>query len=186
LLIYVKSDILFINVPTRDDLLRQVQKLISIVTDLVKEVSKFIRVDNDLVERYSRSMEELDSIRLSNEELRELIKELVFESGKHADSTNKHLYRVEQYVILKGMMGIGRETLQVESDVAKEHIERALSERLVEQQGLVKQYQKNISIVNERIARYGETVPLLNELEEYQSKLDKALEAMKRIREQLQ
>ncbi len=171
--------------PTRDDLLKHVQRLISIVTDLVREVSRFIRVDNDLAERYSRSMEELDSIRLSNEELRELIKELIIESGRQADSTNKHLYRVEQYVILKGMMGAGRETLQVESEIAKEHIERALSERLTEQQELARQYQKNISKVNEHIARYGETVARLNELDEYQSKLDKALEAMKRIREQL-
>ncbi len=171
--------------PTRDDLLKHVQKLISIVTDLVKEVSRFIRVDNDLAERYSRAMEELDSLRLSQEELRELIKELIVESSRHADSTNKHLYRVEQYVILKGMMGIGRETLQVESEVAKEHIERALSERLVEQQELAKQYQKNITKVNERIAKFGDTVASLNELDEYQGKLDKALEAIKRIREQL-
>lgn len=172
--------------PTRDDLTKHVQKLISIVTDLVREVSRFIRVDNDLAERYSRSMEELDSLRLSQEELRELIKELIVESSRHADNTNKHLYRVEQYVILKGMMGVGRETLQVESTVSKEHIERALSERLSEQQELARQYQKNIAKVNERIAKFGETVANLNELDEYQNKLDKALESITRIRENLE
>ncbi len=171
--------------PTRDDLTKHIQRLISIVTDLVKEVSRFIRVDNDLAERYSRSMEELDSIRLSQEELRELIKELIVESSRQADSLNRRMDRQEQYVILKGMIGAGRETLQVESSVAHEHIERALSERLSEQQELAKQYQKNITKVNERIAKFGDTVASLNELEEYQGKLDKALEAIKRIREQL-
>lgn len=171
--------------PTRDDLLKHVQKLISIVTDLVREVGKFIRVDNDLAERYSRAMEELDSLRLSQEELKELLKELIIESSRHADGVNRRLDRQEQYVILKGMMGIGRETLQVESEVAREHIERALREKLVEQQELTKQYQSNINKVNLSIAKFGETVARLNELEEYQGKLDKAQEAIARIREQL-
>ncbi len=171
--------------PTRDDLTKHVQRLISVVTDLIKEVGRFIRVDNDLAERYSRSMEELDSLRLSQEELRELIKELIVESSRHADSLLKRMDRQEQYVILKGMIGVGRETLQVESTVSKEHIERALSERLSEQQELARQYQKNITKVNERIAKFGDTVASLNELDEYQGKLDKALEAIKRIREQL-
>ena len=166
----------------QDDLLT---KLISVVNDLVRQVSKYLPVSLGVLERHNRAYEELDSIRLALEELRELIKELIIESGRQADSTNKHLYRVEQYVILKGMMGAGRETIQVESEVAKEHIERALSERLTEQQELAKQYQKNITKVNERIAKFGDTVASLNELDEYQGKLDKALEAIKRIREQL-
>ncbi len=168
--------------PTKDDLLT---KLISVVNDLVRQVSKYLSVSLNVLERHNRAYEELDAIRLSQEEFRELIKELIIESGRQADSVNKHLYRVEQYTILKGMFGIGRETLQIESEVAKEHIERALSERLVEQQKLVEQYQKNIARVGLSIARYGETVPLLNELDEYQSKLDKTLEAIERIREQL-
>ncbi len=153
--------------------------------DVVRQLNKVIGTANALMERYARLAEEYDSNRLAVEEIRELIKELIIEASRQADSVNKHLYRVEQYTILKGMFGIGRETLQIESEVAKEHIERALSERLVEQQKLVEQYQKNIARVGLSIAKYGETVPLVNELEEYQSKLDRALEAMKRIREQL-
>lgn len=153
--------------------------------DVFRQIGKAIGTANALMERYARLAEEYDSNRLSVEEIRELLKELIVESSRHADSTNKRLDRVEQYVILKGMMGAGRETLQVESDVAKEHIERALSERLVEQQQLVTQYQKNLARVQLSIAKYGETTPLVNELEDYQTKLDKALEAMKRIREQL-
>lgn len=167
---------------TKDDLLN---KLISVVNDLVRQVSRLIGTVNGVIERYARGYEELDNIRLALEEQRELIKDLIIESSRQADSTNKHLYRVEQYNILKGMFGIGRETLQIESEVSKEHIERALAERLVEQQKLAEQYQKNIYLTQEGIAKYGETVARLNELDEYQGKLNKALEAMKRIREQL-
>ena len=167
---------MFVNVATKQTTL----------DDLVRQVSRLIGVVNSVLERYARLGEEYDSSHLASEEIRELLKELIIESGRHADSTNRRLDRVEQYVILKGMMGVGRETLQVESEVAKEHIERALSERLAEQQKLVEQYQKNIFKIQERMAKFGDTVASLNELEEYQSKLDKALEAMKRIREQLE
>lgn len=156
------------------------------IDDLVIQVRRLIGTVNGLLERFARGYEELDNIRLALEEQRELIKDLIVESSRQADSHNKKMDRLEQYVVLRGMGAVGRETLQIEDSVHKEHLEKALSEELSRQQGLVRQYQKNISIVQEQVAKYGETVSRLNELEEYQSKLDKALEAMNRIREQLQ
>ena len=152
--------------------------------DLVRQVSRLIGTTNSVLERYARLGEEYDSNRLANEELRELIKELIEESSRHADKLSERMDRIERYTILSKFGNVSV-TLEIESSVAKEHIERALSERLIEQQELAKQYQNNITIVQKRMARLGETVASLNELEEYQSKLNRALEAMKRIREQL-
>ena len=152
--------------------------------DLVRQVSRLIGTTNSVLERYARLGEEYDSNRLANEELRELIKELIEESSRHADKLSERMDRIERYTILSKFGNVSV-TLEIESSVAKEHIERALSERLIEQQELAKQYQNNITIVQKRMARLGDTVASLNELEEYQSKLNRALEAMKRIREQL-
>lgn len=173
--------------PTRDDLLRQIQKLISIVTDLSKEVSKFIRVDNDLIERYSRSMEELDSVRLSNEELRELIKDLIVESGRQADSVNRRLDRQEEFIILVGMGKSGSQKAgEITQEVSREHIDRSLQEELVEQQKLLMTYDRNIARVKQSIAEMGyETVENANKLDTYQSKIDKINESISRIREAL-
>ena len=152
--------------------------------DVVRQLNKVIGTANALMERYARLAEEYDSNRLANEELRELIKELIEESSRHADKLSERMDRIERYTILSKFGNVSV-TLEIESSVAKEHIERALSERLTEQQELTKQYQRNIIRVEKRIASFGETVSSLNELDEYQSKLNKALEAMERIREQL-
>jgi len=153
--------------------------------DLVRQLNKLIGTANALMERYARLAEEYDSSHLANEEIRELLKELIIESGRWADGLSRRIDRLERYMILSRMVGSSQDTLQIESSVSKEHIERALREELVNQQQLVIQYQKNINIIKQRIAKFGESVVSLNELEEYQSKLDKALEAMERIREQL-
>lgn len=158
---------------TLDDILRQVQRLIG--------------TTNAIMERYSRAMEELDSLRLSLEEIRELLPEHFEESARWADGLSRKMDRLEQYVILKGIdpSGYGRQTLQIEATVAREHIDRALREELVNQQQIVLQYQKNANKVQLSIAKYGETVPLMNELEDYQTRIEKATEAIARIRESL-
>ena len=165
--------------PTRID------QLIAIVTDLVREVGKFIRVDSDLAQRYSRSMEEMDGIRLALEEQRELLSDHFQDNANWANELSRRIDRLERYTILVRMFGSNAETIQVEAVVSREHIKRALREELTTQQELILQYQKNIDRVRLRIAKYGETVPLMNELEDYQGQIEKSHEAMARIREQL-
>jgi len=167
-------------VPTRID------QLIAIVTDLVREVGKFIRVDSDLAQRYSRSMEELDSIRLALEEQREILQDHFIENSHWANELSRRIDRLERYTILVRMFGSNAETIQVETVVSREHIKRALREELMAQQDIILQYQKNVDRVKLRIAKYGETVPLMNELEDYQRKIEQSQEAMTRIREQLE
>jgi len=170
-------------VPAKQDDL--ITKLISTVSDLIRQVSRYLPISLNALERHNRAYEELDSIRLSLEEQRELLSDHFQENSRWADALSKRIDRLERYMILSRMVGGSQDTLQIESSVSKEHIERALREELVNQQQLVIQYQKNINIIKQRIAKSGESVISLNELEEYQSKLDKALEAMERIREQL-
>ena len=165
--------------PTRID------QLIAVVTDLVREVGKFIRVDSDLAQRYSRSMEEMDGIRLALEEQRELLSDHFQDNANWANELSRRIDRLERYTILVRMFDGNAETIQVEAVVSREHIKRALREELTTQQELILQYQKNIDRVRLRIARYGETVPLMNELEDYQGQIEKSHEAMARIREQL-
>jgi len=166
-------------VPTRID------QLIAIVTDLVREVGKFIRVDSDLAQRYSRSMEEMDGIRLALEEQRELLSDHFQDNANWANELSRRIDRLERYTILVRMFDGNAETIQVEAVVSREHIKRALREELTTQQELIIQYQKNIDRVRLRIAKYGETIPLLNELDDYQKQIQKSQEAMARIREQL-
>jgi uncharacterized protein Yka (UPF0111/DUF47 family) len=155
------------------------------IDDLVRQVSRLIGVSNSVLERYSRVSEEYDGNRLAVEEIRELIKEFVEESSRWADGLSVRIDRLERYVILVRMTGGNQQTIEVEGSVAKEHIDRALREELVNQQNIVAQYQKNIARVKMSIARYGETVPLMNELEEYERKSDKSNEAIARIRQSL-
>lgn len=154
------------------------------IDDVFRQINRFIGVANSVVERYSRVAEEYDSNRLAIEEIRELLKEFVEESSRWADGLSKRIDRLERYTILKGMGG-GRETIQIEASVSREHIDRALREELVLQQELILQYQRNIDKVKIKIAKFGDTVALLNELEDYQKQIDKANEAIARIRQSL-
>ncbi len=153
--------------------------------DILRRMDRLIGTANAVMERYSRAMEDLESNRLANEEIRELFKEFIEESGRWADGLSKRLDRLERYTILVRVVGSNQETLQVEGSVSREHIERALREELVNQQSLLAQYQKNINKVKLSVARYGETTPLMNELEEHETKFQKAQEAINRIRESL-
>lgn len=152
--------------------------------DELGQIRRFIGVARDILERYSRLSEEYESNRLAVEEIRELFKEFIEESSRWADGLSGRMDRQERYVILKGMGG-GRETLQVEAVVAREHIDRALREELVVQQELIQQYQKNVDKVRIKIAKFGDTVALLNEVDDYQKQIDKANEAIARIRQSL-
>ena len=173
---HVKFGIMYGNVATKQTTL----------DDLVRQLNKLIGLSTAILERYARINEEFDSNRLANEEIRELLKELVIEHSRWADKLDKSIRELQRYVILVKMTGGNQETLQIESSFSKQQIESALKEELVNQQKLVIQYQKNINKVNERIAKFGETTPLVNELEEYQAKLGKAQESITRIREQLE
>jgi len=137
------------------------------------------------MERYARAMEELDGIRLSLDEGRELLADHFDENARWADNLSRRMDRQERYVILKGMGG-GRETIQIETVVSREHISQALREELVVQQELTLQYSRNIEKVKLKIAKFGDTVALLNEMDDYQKQIDKASEAIARIREALE
>ena len=159
--------------------------------DELKQIRLFIAMARDILERYARTYEELEGIRLSLEEQRELQAEHFEENARWADSLSKRMDRQERYVILKGMattdhlVGGGRETIQIETIVAREHIDRALREELVTQQELILQYQKNIDKVKLKIAKFGDTVALVNEVDDYQKQIDKSQEAISRIRQNL-
>ena len=156
----------------------------STLDDLVRQVSRLIGVVNSVVERYSRIAEEYDFNRLASEEIRELIKELIIESSRHADGINKRMDRVEEYVILVGMnKGDSRKAGEITQEVSGEHIERSLREQLVEQQNLLVTYQRNLARVKQTIAEMGyETVENSNKVDTYQNKIDKISEAINRIR----
>lgn len=150
--------------------------------DELGQIRRFIGVARDILERYSRQSEEYESNRLAVEEIREFLKEFVEESSRWADGLAGRIDRLERYTILVRMVGSNQETIAIESSVSQAHIDQALREELVNQQNLTAQYQKNIAKVRMSIARYGETVPLMNELEEYEAKSDKSMEAINRIR----
>lgn len=155
-----------------------------LTVDELSQIRRFISLARDILERYAHAMEQMDGIRLSLEEARELQAEHFEENARWADSLSKRMDRQERYVILKGMGG-GRETIQVEQVVANEHIDRALREELVTQQELILQYQKNADKVKLKIAKFGDTVALLNELDDYQKQVDRSMEAIARIRQSL-
>ena len=155
------------------------------VDDLIRQINRLIGTSNAIMERYARAMEELDGIRLSLDEARELLADHFDENARWADNLSRRMDRQERYVILKGMGG-GRETIQIETVVSREHISQALREELVVQQELTLQYSRNIEKVKLKIAKFGDTVALLNEMDDYQKQIDKASEAIARIREALE
>lgn len=159
--------------------------------DELGQIRRFIGLARDILERYARTYEALEGLRLSLEESRELLTEHFEENARWADNLSARMDRQERYVILKGMassghsVGGGRETIQVEQAVAHEHIDRALREELGVQQELIQQYQKNADKVKVKIAKFGDTVALMNELDDYQKQVDKSMEAISRIRQSL-
>lgn len=155
------------------------------IDDVFRQINRLIGTVNSIIERFARGYDELESNRLATEEIRELLKELIDESGRWANGISGRIDRLERYTILVRMVGGNQETIQIESAVSREHIDRALREELVNQQNLMAQYQKNIHKVKMSIAKYGETVPLMNELEDYEKKMEKAQEVVNRIRESL-
>ena len=168
--------------PTKSD----IDKLIAAINDLTRQVRNLIVVTSSVLERHSRSMEELDSLRLAQEEQREHLRDHFQENTRWSDKLDRSLRELQRYIIMVKMTGGGnQETRDIESKFSKQQIEDALKEELVQQQGLILQYQKNSIHVAGQIAKYGETVPLMNELSEYQDKIKKAQESMARIREQL-
>ena len=156
---------------TIDDVFRQIQRLVGIV--------------NALLERYARAAEEIDSNHLALEEIRAVMDEHFKENARWADKLSKRMDRLEQYVILSRFGNVAA-TLQVEAITSKEHIERSLAEDLVTQRELWSQYQKNINRVRDRIAKFGETTAMLNEVEGYEMEIVKIETRIERIRNALE
>ena len=154
----------------------------SALDDLTRQISKLISVAYALIDRFARLGEEYDTNRLANEESREVQKEMIEEFGRWAQYIGERLDRIEQYTILSR---IGGDTGAITQEVSGEHIERRLREELGQQQKLLEQYQRNINRVKLKIAQYGETTPLVNELENYQMEIEKITEAIARIRDAL-
>lgn len=154
------------------------------IDDVLRKIDRLVGTANAVMERFARSMEELDSMRLAQEELRELFKEHFAENARWADKLSEQMIRLEQYTIL-GKFGNISATLDIEAAVSKEHIKRALEENLVSQRELWSRYQKNLNKVNELIALYGDNVSRLNEVEQYETKILTIEKAIERIREKL-
>jgi hypothetical protein len=154
----------------------------NVLDDLVRQINKLIAVVYSLIDRFARLGEEYDSNRLANEESREIQKELIEEFSRWAQSIGERLDRVEQYTVLSRM---GSDTGAITQEVSHEHIERKLREELGQQQKLLEQYQRNINRVKLKIAQYGETTPLMNELDIYELEVSKVTEAIGRIRDAL-
>lgn len=153
------------------------------VEDLTIQVRRLIGTANALMERYARVAEELDAVRLALEELREILGDHFSENSRWADILSKRMDRVEQYTILS-KIGDSRAG-EITQQVTGEHIRRTLREELGTQQELLQQYQKNIDRVKLKVAKYGETVPLMNEMDDYVREIAKVTEAIERIREAL-
>ena len=155
--------------------------------DLIRQLNKFTTMAGILLERYNRLAEEYDSNRLATEEIRELIRELIEEVSTWAQYIGSRLDRQEEYVILVGMgKGESHQAQAITQVVSQEHIERGLREELVAQQKLLMTYQRNLSKVQQQIAEMGYTsIENGNKEDEYQHKIDRATEAISRIREAL-
>lgn len=152
--------------------------------DLIHQINKFVIVSTALLERYARGYEELDGNRLALEEIRELLKEHFEEVARDADNLSRRMDRLEQYIILV-RMGEKEQSGAITQHVTGEHVRRAAREELGRQQELMLQYRKNIDRVKLKIAKYGETIPLVNELEGYEDEIGKITEAIERLREAL-
>ena len=155
--------------------------------DLIIQVRRLIGTVNSVLERYSRVSEEYDSNRLATEEIRELLKELIEEVSTWAQYIGSRMDRQEEYVILVGMgKGKSHQAQAITQVVSQEHIERGLREELVAQQKLLQTYQRNLAKIKQQIAEMGYTsIENGNKEDEYQYKIDRATEAISRIREAL-
>lgn len=152
--------------------------------DLIHQINKFVVVSTALLERYARGYEELDGNRLALEEIRELLKEHFEEVARDADNLSRRMDRLEQFIILV-RMGDREQAGVITQHVTGEHVRRTAREELGRQQELLLQYRKNIDRVKLKIAKYGETIPLVNELEGYEDETREITEAIERLREAL-
>jgi hypothetical protein len=152
--------------------------------DLIRQINKLVVASNILLERFARGYEELDGNHLALEEIRELLQEHFEENSRWADNLSKRIDRIEQFIILT-RMGDKEQSGAITQHVTGEHLRRGLREQLSEQQELLQQYYKNIARIKLKIAKYGETTPLVNELEDNQCEIEKIEEAITRIREAL-
>lgn len=135
--------------------------------DIQNQISRLIGTANSLMERYSRAMEEIDFIRLSLEELRELLSDYFSESGRNADRISERLQRLERLAILEKTHTNPRETQQIKSNISNDLRRDSLLATLAQEQ-------RNLNHALERRAHYGFDVPtrLLNEIETYTERIE--------------
>jgi hypothetical protein len=170
-----------------EEVIRQIKNLIPAVIDLLKQLTKYLPVSLSVLERHNRAYEELDSVRLEIEVLKEIQRENTFESSRWANQLSKDMHRLEEWIILAR---IGKEDSpkagEITQEVSREHIERSLSEQLTEQQKLLQTYQRNLARVQQSIAEMGyETIENMNKREDFERKIQRINEAIGRIRDAL-
>lgn len=170
-----------------DELILLLNKFIPAVQDLSRQVGRYLPISLDALERHNRAYEELDGLKLALEEMRELQSEHFQENARWADKLSKHNERLERYVILTKMTGMGNaaEISEIEKIVGKEHVERVLREELVTQRNLWSQYQNNINFIELQNAKFGESITRLNELADAKKKLIEIENAIEEIRKVL-
>ena len=170
-----------------DALYKQLTNLVPAVLDLLKQLGKYIALSLQVLERHNRAFEELGEISNRIDAFQEMQRENTFEISRWATQLNKDINRLEEYIILVGMgKGESHQAQAITQVVSQEHIERGLREELVAQQKLLMTYSRNLTKVQQQIAEMGYTsIENGNKEDEYQHKIDRATEAIARIREAL-
>lgn len=135
--------------------------------DLTNQITRLIAVANALMERNARSFEELDGVRLSLEEIREILVDFFDEAGRKDDRIAERLERLERLLLLKQTQTNLEEARQIEKSITLDLRRDSMQRELIQQI-------KNLQRANERAARYGINIPtdLANEIEVYQERID--------------
>lgn len=143
------------------------ESLQSIVQDLTRQLSKYIPVSLSILERHNRGYEELDSLRLSLEELRELLSDYFDEASRDADKVAERLAQLERLSILEKTGTNQKETLEIKKAISDDLYYESLRRELIQQT-------KNLARTQEKAAKYGIDIPvkLSNEIEIYTERIE--------------
>lgn len=141
--------------------------LLSLITDLTRQISRYIPISLEILERHNRGYEELDSLHLSLEELRELLSDYFSESSRNADKISERLSRLERLAILEKTSSNPTETQQIKAEISKDLRLSSLRTALVQEV-------QNLTHTLEKRAHYGIDVPvkILNEIQLYTERID--------------
>jgi chromosome segregation ATPase len=170
-----------------DALYKQLTNLIPATLDLLRQVGKYIPISLDALERHNRAFEELSSVRLEIEVLKEIQRENTFEIARWANQLSKDMRRLEEYTILSNMgKSDSPKAKEITQEVGGEHLEYKLNEKLADKQKELASWARNLSHVQQEIAKMGyANIENSNKEQEYQSKIDKLTKEIERLREAL-